>query len=325
MKYFFICLVSILLVACATSGPKYTPAPEPPEGEALVYFLRGDVHYGGGYSTSFFVDDKEVAKLHDWGYSWIHLSAGMHEMKAGGVKHKIELEAGKTYYFEYHQDNKYMPTGERITRAIFTQETKESIAQQIGRSRYRPSIPLDTAKTATRREYRNIEKENSAKLTLTRKDSFHLVYPGAGLVVYNDPMSCVGGHQRVVKPLAIENIFLDPGKVTLGIYMGTTGYLNSYISCDVKVTLDLEANKEYEMKLNIFKEKEESRLDSCSIDIVEKTSQAVVPFLVRTKPLQWTGKSPKCSKNDFTLKKPVESYSKQFECAIYSNGKKHSC
>ena len=69
------------LAGCAASGPAYQPAPEPGQGQALVYIFRPLTM--AGYSSRdayFFVDNQNVANLSNGGYSWVHMPAGEYRL-----------------------------------------------------------------------------------------------------------------------------------------------------------------------------------------------------------------------------------------------------
>jgi Protein of unknown function (DUF2846) len=109
MKKIVLLLLSFLLVACATEGLPFTPAPPPPEGKALVYLMRTHIEQGGIYQSVFYINDSAVVALLDKGYTWVYLTPGLHKFSAGanskpGNAHLfLPIEAGKEYYIDYNQ------------------------------------------------------------------------------------------------------------------------------------------------------------------------------------------------------------------------------
>ena len=113
LKNIHILLFSLLiLIGCTALGEKYTPAPPPSNDKALVYLFRTGVYVGGFWRTSFMVNNKEVAALHNGGYTWVHLDKGYNQFDAKAVNHKnLEftalLKAGETYYVEFTQEGNF--------------------------------------------------------------------------------------------------------------------------------------------------------------------------------------------------------------------------
>ncbi|MFZ6642757.1 DUF2846 domain-containing protein [Undibacterium sp. TC4M20W] len=125
-------IFSILLTACAASGPIYQAAPPPAENHARVYIYRVNTFAAGGRDAYFYVDKKNIADLSVEGYTWFHVPAGEHTFRqkwpadigtssvainlwrwsrqgdSDAVNAKnlqegyVNWEAGKTYYYRFH-------------------------------------------------------------------------------------------------------------------------------------------------------------------------------------------------------------------------------
>lgn len=120
-------LTASLLSACSTMGPDYSAAPPPPEGQALVYVMRGRLTARFMWPTSFQMDGKHIASLHDKGYSWVHVPAGPHVVRAGltidaalndWLSVTINAKPGKVYYLEYAQFLEIGSGGKEVLRVL---------------------------------------------------------------------------------------------------------------------------------------------------------------------------------------------------------------
>jgi hypothetical protein len=121
-----------LLVGCTTMGKPYTPPPPPAKDQGLVYMMRTSVGYGNFWSTTFYIDDQEVVSLHDKGYTWVHLHAGVHEMAArqamGKKLHfKIPIKAGQTYFIEFAQESAGYNTYRNVLRGLLPERGLETV------------------------------------------------------------------------------------------------------------------------------------------------------------------------------------------------------
>ncbi|MFZ6870751.1 DUF2846 domain-containing protein [Undibacterium sp. Di27W] len=134
MKRYFILLISILLTACAATGPAYQAARAPENGKALIYVYRVKSFALGGRDAYFYVDGKNIADLSVEGYTWFQIPAGEHKFEQrwpadvpgstnpvtakiaqlfkkssddGSVEKKtlqqgyVNWEAGQTYYYRF--------------------------------------------------------------------------------------------------------------------------------------------------------------------------------------------------------------------------------
>lgn len=102
-------LSALLLASCAT-GPRFEPAPSPGAQKALVYIYRPAALTASARRTEFFVNDRSVATLSSGGYTHLYLDPGNYAISQkwaadigflGSQKKKLEVEAGKTYYYRF--------------------------------------------------------------------------------------------------------------------------------------------------------------------------------------------------------------------------------
>lgn len=116
-----------LLSACSTMGQDYSAAPPPPEGQALVYVMRGRLTISSMWPTSFQIDGKRIVSLHDKGYSWVHVPTGPHIVGAGmaidaalndWLSVTIDAKPGKVYYVEYAQFREIDRSGKEVLRVL---------------------------------------------------------------------------------------------------------------------------------------------------------------------------------------------------------------
>lgn len=120
-------IATALLSACSTIGQDYRAAPPPPEGQALVYVMRSRMTARFMWPTSFQMDGKHIASLHDKGYSWVHVPAGPHVLRAGlavdaafndWLSVTINTRPGQVYYVEYAQFIEPGVGGKEVLRVL---------------------------------------------------------------------------------------------------------------------------------------------------------------------------------------------------------------
>ena len=117
IKFTLVGLVAIILSGCA-SGPRFTAAPQPASGKALVYVYRKSSIVGAAGYDKIYVNDDYLADLHSGGYctheipegtnvfyvipraSWIPLDIALltNFQKTKYEKLRFDAEVGKTYY-----------------------------------------------------------------------------------------------------------------------------------------------------------------------------------------------------------------------------------
>lgn len=133
---YFLPFSLLVLIGCTALGEKYTAAPPPPDNKALVYLFRTSVSTGGFWRTSFFVNYKEIAALHNGGYTWVHLDKGKNVFEAKATNHKdlgfdTPLQAGKTYYIEFTQENISYNHDRNILRVIPPEQGEKMISSYL--------------------------------------------------------------------------------------------------------------------------------------------------------------------------------------------------
>jgi hypothetical protein len=117
-------IASLLLTGCA-SGPKFTAAPAPQPGNALIYVYRTSGMVGAANHPDIYVNGQFLAPLINGSYAVREVPQGtvvFHELyrhiRTGSLldiidaldkKHerlRLEVEAGKTYYVRWNYDMK---------------------------------------------------------------------------------------------------------------------------------------------------------------------------------------------------------------------------
>ena len=114
----FILIASLMLTGCA-SGPKFTAAPQPAPGKALVYVYRNSSIVGAAGYDKVYVNDDYLADIRSGGYASCEVSPGSvpfyvtprvvwgvalgmalltNFQKKQYEKLRIDVEAGKSYY-----------------------------------------------------------------------------------------------------------------------------------------------------------------------------------------------------------------------------------
>lgn len=320
-------VILIFLQGCAT-GQIFTEAPAPLEGQALVYLLRGDVHYGGGYRTQFNVDDRIVARLYDGGYTWLHMAPGEHEIRVGRHSLDVNIVAAETYYFEFHQDNFSSSYGVE-TESSFKQYEYVQIQEQLSKSRYRESEDIATAEVNRYREFKNEPIENGAFIRISRDDSYAVVYPALAATIPHDAVTCARGRQSIPRELLDGRRLAIPSGdyVTLNVIVGKGSKiqgLNFSTTCSPYISFIPEAGRDYDLAISVEKA-DSGRLDLCRIEITDLSSNTPVEFLPRKEPPPWTGNSPKCSPSD--LKEPVfiTDFIEKMQCTYIKDSVSRKC
>ena len=135
------------MAGCATGDTPYQPAPSPPEGKAVVYFMRSSAETGNYRPIVFSVNDNPVVSLYGKRYSWVYLDEGAYRITGGTElyknEYKIELSvwSGGEYYIEMDQTSTGYSTFTNTLHVVPQIEAASTIAKYI----YKPA---DTQKLA---------------------------------------------------------------------------------------------------------------------------------------------------------------------------------
>jgi hypothetical protein len=101
VRFFCLALASLLISACAATGPLYEELPPPPDGYARIVIYRAYAFASGAHSSPFEIDKKHVADLRNDGYTYVLVRPGAHTLHCGGKDIAIDVAARGTYYFRY--------------------------------------------------------------------------------------------------------------------------------------------------------------------------------------------------------------------------------
>jgi len=137
----------VTLVGCATVDTPYHPAPTPPTGKAVVYFMRSSVDTGNYLPIVFSVNDSPVVSLSNRRYSWVYLDEDTYQIMAGTELYKSETKldlsvwSGVEYYVEMTQTSTGYNTFTNDLRVVPQVEADSTIAKYT----YRPAETLKLA------------------------------------------------------------------------------------------------------------------------------------------------------------------------------------
>ena len=131
MKYLYTVISILLLSSCSATGPKFTNLELPPADKALIYILRPPAYTASLRRVNISINDKEIIKLKNKGYTKIELIPGTYEFKQSTNyiigdpkilsevrKFNLDVEASKRYFVAFHADSavgspwvSYVPNG----------------------------------------------------------------------------------------------------------------------------------------------------------------------------------------------------------------------
>lgn len=320
-------LLIVLLQACAM-GPAYQAAPAALHSQALVYMFRGDVQYGGGYATKFYINDTEVVGLYDSGYSWIHLDSGSYKFKAGGSKIELDVEAGKTYYLGMHQETKITGTLRR-TWNIFKSYPRDEVFEQLSESRYKKSSSLSGGTKAKSRDFKSTAAVKSAEIRFTHNKTRNPKRPQFGVSFFDKPEICVDGRQNLtVENLNAGNVAIPAGELVSLIVSSREPPLGSaQVWCANTISFIPEVNQAYTVKIKSgldvnFKK---GSIGNCTVEIINDGDNKPVDILARTKPIKYFGSSPNCDPDDIQQPNWVKIAKNKANCSLTTTTKTQFC
>jgi len=106
MRALILCLVSLFLVSCAATGPKFSeiPAASVSPEKSRVYVYRQNVSYLSGLVTPIFDNGSKMGELNIGGYITYETDPGEHTISTnanlfGNKDASALMKAGETYYF----------------------------------------------------------------------------------------------------------------------------------------------------------------------------------------------------------------------------------
>jgi len=141
MRRWLVLFAVVTMAGCTTVSKPYQPAPKPPEGKALVYFMRSSVDTGNYLPIVFSVNDRPVVSLYDKRYSWIYLDEGAYWITGGTELYRSEFKldlsvwSGGEYYIEMNQTSTGYSTFVNALRVVPQNEAGSTIAKYV----YKPA------------------------------------------------------------------------------------------------------------------------------------------------------------------------------------------
>ena len=317
MKHLLL-IITALLTACAT-GPIYQDAPPPVDEAALIYFMRGDITYGGGYKTSFSVNDREVTRLYDDGYSWIHLNPGVYYIQAKGKELKLNIESGKTYYIKYSQPVKF-ENGKAYWKNIVKSYSKDDIYEELKTFRLTEATPYHLAPLNMRRKASNTDKTSKAQLSIGEVKS-KVLPKSLSVNIYDDSKTCNGSLQYMIgsgKPSDMIQIEAGKYQTFSAISKGRVYGMSAY--CYSKMTFFVEEGGDYELNLKTKKDAAMKPHD-CEFSIKDRLSGKNIPLIFRK--LNNLGFGDKCSSSELEKPKFENNITIKMRCSY--SGKSGDC
>jgi hypothetical protein len=280
MKYTTFLLL-VFLQGC-TLGPVFSEAPIAPEGQALVYLFRGDVLYGGGYATSFQINDINVVSLYDDGYTYQYLPPGDYVFKSYGERINANLEAGRVYYFGFHQENE-MTGSLRKTLNIFKQYQRAEIQDKLKTYRYKESSSLADGKVSNLRDYKDSVSETSAQIRFKKSGAMKKVYNSFSVTLYDDPSECVGPRQLFTEQRLKDGYSkIQTNSWQTYDFSSRSSFSVYRLWCNNIISLKPEDNKRYTVELDIMPQKGESYSNDCLVKVIDDSTGLAVDFIDRT-------------------------------------------
>ncbi|WP_413664676.1 hypothetical protein ACG1BZ_05185 [Microbulbifer sp. CNSA002] len=308
-------LFFVFIISSCAIGPKFTPAPPPPDGKGLLYLMRGDVYHGGGFPTKFIINDRIVAKLYDQGYTWIHLPPGTYKVRAGGIEKKIKItiSGGETHYFRYHQVSKSTYSYFNI----FEKTNYNDIKSDLTSARYKKSNDYESAEYTILREFENNQTENSAELSINLSENFNGGRADLDVYYMDDPEYCYYQRQKITHEDFKGEVINLPTKATVTLlltampksYLPFETYTKSYY-CSTFITFNPEENQSIEMDFSIQKVADKNWV--CNISMKDKLNGSSYDFLPRSMPEKFSRASPRCTPEDFKAPEYISNYEFRF-------------
>lgn len=321
----YLLLLTLFLQACAM-GPKYQPAPQPEEEKALVYLMRGDVQYGGGYATKFKINDFEIVNLYDFGYSWTHLPAGQYTFSAGGEKLDLLLQSGETYYIEYHQEVKVIYEGYVSKRNVIQAPDKNSIQDQLSKSRFKESIEFAQAPLSKYRTFKNRDSsENISQVRFKFRKAENVPFIEQSANLYADNKHCNTGKESFPEAYIRGDYFNIESERLHTFELREKLKMNQYyLFCNERLSINFEKDHKYSISLKMDVNQNESRFGYCHYEVIDETKNIPHKYIVREVPFTFTG-SKACDSKDLEANIKVSSSKSKIECRLQTSSGTKDC
>lgn len=320
MRFLFLLFTVIVFSGCAIA-PRYTPAPEAPEGMSLVYLMRGDVERGGFWATQFTIDDKVIVDLQNNDYSWLYLKPGSYKVKAAGLVRTLTVDKGGDYYLEYHLGF----NGYQFLK-YFKQLSSEEIKNQLVESTYVQGNSYESAPLAKVRDFVSYDGDNRSYLDINYGTIYKNTYPKFSAHIYDDYEACEGGYEFFPSFNSIQDKYaIEAGApVTIEVQVA---HQSSYLSlaCVQSFTFTPKINESYSVKVGVINSQSLRKLDKCTVQVVRESDNQPVKIQSRSQPLKWTNDSPRCDKNDFRENDKTDEIIKKFDCRANVSGNWRDC
>lgn len=100
-------LLTLLLISCSATGPKFTPVQVKSENSSLIYVYRESVFCLAARSPDIYIDNAKIAALSNNGYIYQQVDAGSHYLEAKGLfdlsasSIQVETSKGKATYIKW--------------------------------------------------------------------------------------------------------------------------------------------------------------------------------------------------------------------------------
>ncbi len=104
-------VISVQLVSCVATGPKFASLVSPSGNAGVVYFIRESSSAAGARAINISINNEHYAELHSGGYTYIQLAPGQYSFEQSfnvmygdikALRHKrmveAEIESGKEYF-----------------------------------------------------------------------------------------------------------------------------------------------------------------------------------------------------------------------------------
>lgn len=322
--------VAMNMMACSTMGPKFMAANTPPTGQALVYFFRDKVHYGGGYATAYYINDVSIVKLRDKGYSWAYLDEGDYTFRADGQVLALSVVAGQSYYLGYHQSTGDF--GSHLTAKNYYQEYPYAdIKDRLISYRYKKAKPTpagfdDVAQKAVNREYIHYSGGTPAVIRVQRSAALQELYADASMYLYGNAIQCKSGKHVLLNDLLAGGPLTVQAEAPITLSATSLSRNNGiYRSCQHRITFTPITGRSYTIELDAVSQFFQGKRDQCIAQVIDDDSGQVIEFMERKNQIKLIDSSPECSKREFDKAEFITQSNKPNDCFLIQLGNRQRC